>query len=139
PPENADSGAPPRLALRAVATSAMAAASPASASQMASQRRDSRGSPAIAAVASALTPISTPPHPGTAVNAPARSIVSRMKRRFSIAWSCSAGGLVRSANAKNFITQSSNSRQSTVDSRQSNSRLLRAKQQYRDFDQMPHA
>ena len=34
------------------------------------------------AVITALTPITTPPQPGTAVNAPARSIVSRMKRRF---------------------------------------------------------
>src|SRR5689334_7130276 len=31
--------------------------------------------------AKAVTPISTPPHPGTAVNEPARSIVSRMYRR----------------------------------------------------------
>ncbi len=41
----------------------------------------------------------TPPHPGTAVNAVARSIVWRMKRRLSIArtWSAgsSGGGLGR--------------------------------------------
>src|SRR5690242_7002049 len=34
------------------------------------------------------------PHPETAVNAPAASIVSRMKARLSIARTCSAGGSV---------------------------------------------
>src|SRR5687767_9543813 len=36
--------------------------------------------------------MATCPQPGTAVKAEARSIVSRMKRRLSIARSCSAGG-----------------------------------------------
>ena len=47
---------------------------------------------AIQAAAQAVTPMPTCPHPGTAVNAPARSIVSRMKRRFSIARSRSGSG-----------------------------------------------
>ena len=63
----------------------MAAATAASTSHAASQRVELRGTPASGAVMSALAPIITPPHPGTAVNAPARSIVSRMKRRFSMA------------------------------------------------------
>ena len=40
----------------------------------------------------AVTPIATPPHPGTAVKDEARSIVSRMKRRLSIARPWSEGG-----------------------------------------------
>src|SRR6476660_5372327 len=39
------------------------------------------------AVSNALTPIRTPPQPGTAVKAPARSMVSRMKRKLSNACS----------------------------------------------------
>ena len=49
------------------------------------------------AAASALMPIATPPHPGTAVNEPARSMVSRMKRRLSIAWVCNETGSARGA------------------------------------------
>jgi hypothetical protein len=36
------------------------------------------GGPEIAAAAIAVTPIATPPHPGTPVNSPARDIASRM-------------------------------------------------------------
>ena len=36
-------------------------------------------------------PMSTPPHPGTAVNEEARSIVSRMNERLSMAREWSAG------------------------------------------------
>ena len=54
---------------------------------------------ATSAAARPSAPIATPPHPGTAVNAVARSIVWRMKRRLSIAraWSAgsSGGGLGR--------------------------------------------
>src|SRR5438309_1436418 len=39
----------------------------------------------MAAAASAVNPIAAPPQPGTAVKDPARSIVSRMKRRLSAA------------------------------------------------------
>ena len=39
-----------------------------------------------------MTPTATIPHPDTAVNEPAFSIVSRMKARLSIARACSAGG-----------------------------------------------
>src|SRR5207249_3153097 len=42
-------------------------------------------------------PIATPPQPGTAVNAEAPSIVSRINRRLSIARVCRAGGSSRSA------------------------------------------
>ena len=42
----------------------------------------------------AMMPTATIPHPETAVNAPAASIVSRMKARLSIARACSVGGSV---------------------------------------------
>src|SRR5258705_379929 len=48
--------------------------------------------PAIAEAASAVTPSTTMPHPGTAVNEPARSIVERMKLRLSSARSRSGCG-----------------------------------------------
>src|ERR1039458_9815837 len=47
------------------------------------------GRGATHAVASAVAPIATPPHPGTAVKDPAFSMVSRMKRRSSMACACS--------------------------------------------------
>src|SRR5262249_57471408 len=47
---------------------------------------------AMIAAMMAVTPIATPPHPGTAVKDEARSIVSRMKRRLSIARPWSEGG-----------------------------------------------
>ena len=46
---------------------------------------------AAAAATSATAPIATPPQPGTAVKAVARSIVWRMKERLSIARAWSAG------------------------------------------------
>src|SRR5277367_3637986 len=45
----------------------------------------------------ALAPMATPPQPGTAVNEPARSMVSRMNRKLSIAWVCSETGSARAA------------------------------------------
>src|SRR5581483_1969602 len=47
---------------------------------------------ATTAAARAAVPISTPPQPGTAVNAVADSIVSRMNCRFSMAWASSPAG-----------------------------------------------
>jgi hypothetical protein len=48
--------------------------------------------------------MATPPHPGTAVNAAARSIVSRMKRRLSAAWaSIATGSRVRRGLAEAMI------------------------------------
>ena len=44
------------------------------------------------AAANAVTPIATPPHPGTAVNDDARSIVSRINARLSIARPCNVDG-----------------------------------------------
>src|ERR1017187_9380096 len=44
------------------------------------------------AVAIAVTPIATPPHPGTAVKDAAFSMVSRIKRRSSTACVCSGAG-----------------------------------------------
>ncbi len=46
---------------------------------------------ASAVAATAVTPIATPPQPGTAVKAVARSMVERMKDRLSIARACNAG------------------------------------------------
>src|SRR5690349_20434170 len=47
---------------------------------------------AIIAATSAVKPMMTVPHPDTAVNVAAASIVSRMKRRLSIARACISGG-----------------------------------------------
>src|SRR5258706_1498315 len=65
--------------------------------QMASQRSWVAWRPASKAVIIAVIPIATPPQPGTAVNAEAPSIVSRINRRLSIARVCRAGGSSRSA------------------------------------------
>ena len=46
---------------------------------------------AMPAATSASTPIPTPPHPGTAVKAVARSMVSRIKERLSMARAWRAG------------------------------------------------
>ena len=70
----------------------MAIESVASTTQMVSQRSGSRARTASAVAISAVTPITTWPQPGKAVREPARSIVWRMKRRFSIAWSWRSGG-----------------------------------------------
>src|SRR4029079_9258038 len=94
---------PIRRALIVIVTSAMAIASAASANQMKSQRRESSGGPATNAVGIAVMPIATPPQPGTAVNAVARVIASRMKRMLSIACAWIGSGV---APIENFITQS---------------------------------
>jgi len=52
---------------------------------------------AMLAAMSALAPIATPPQPGTAVNEPARSMVSRMNRKLSIACVCKETGSARGA------------------------------------------
>ena len=64
----------------------------ASANQTNSHARRAGCCAATHAATSAVAPMPNCPQPGTAVNAEARSIVSRMKRRLSIARSCSAGG-----------------------------------------------
>src|SRR5579871_683596 len=61
-------------------------------SQAASQRSSVGWRNDIHAAASALKPIVHPPQPGTAVTDPARSMVSRMNRRLSMAWWCSETG-----------------------------------------------
>src|SRR4051812_30379854 len=80
-----DSGAPILRALIVIAANAIAAAIAASASHTATHRSESSGGPDTNAAITAVTPISTPPHPGTAVNAVARDIVSRMNRMLSMA------------------------------------------------------
>src|SRR6201990_1470774 len=71
---------------------AMQAETAASANQTAIQSAKARCCDATSAAKSAVTPMATCPQPGTAVKEEARSIVSRMKRRLSIARSWSAGG-----------------------------------------------
>jgi hypothetical protein len=73
------------LAFWVIAHPPIASARPASASQLANHHCLDGRRPEIPAVMRALTPIRMPPHPGTAVNEPARSIVSLMYFRFSIA------------------------------------------------------
>src|SRR4051794_33524373 len=51
----------------------------------------------IAAAMIADTPMATPPQPGTPVNDPARSMVSRMNRRFSMACVCNEIGSFETA------------------------------------------
>src|SRR6266545_5893926 len=58
-----DSGVPDRFDLMAIATSAMVAATAASANQTSTQRMVSSGGPAIGAAIRALRPVSTPPQP----------------------------------------------------------------------------
>src|SRR5271157_6502682 len=65
----------------------------AAASQVISQALAREGGGARHAVASAVKPIATPPHPGTAVKEAALSMVSRMKRRSSMA--CALSGVGR--------------------------------------------
>ena len=61
---------------------------------------------ASAVAASAVTPMATPPHPGTAVKAVARSIVERMKDRLSIARAWSAGSGPASGLGRSVVTPS---------------------------------
>src|SRR6266705_643493 len=79
-------------ALRASAQPPITSATTASASQVASHSSTFGWRAASNAAASAVAPTATCPHPGTAVKAPARSIVSLMKRRLSIARSWSGCG-----------------------------------------------
>src|SRR5687767_5336571 len=79
-------------ALRPIAHPEMTTESSASPSQMASHSVKEARLAANAAAPMADAPTATMPHPDTAVNAPARSIVSRMNSRLSIARACSAGG-----------------------------------------------
>src|SRR5207247_3582200 len=65
--------------------------------QTARQRSRVTSQPASKAVIKAVIPLAPPPQPGTAVNAEAPSIVSRIYRRLSIARVCRAGGSSRSA------------------------------------------
>src|SRR5262252_5654096 len=60
-----------------------ASARAASPSQLSNHKSREGNRLEINAVNNALTPMRTPPQPGTAVNDPARSIVSRMYFRFS--------------------------------------------------------
>jgi hypothetical protein len=63
----------------------MTAATTASISHTLSQRKPAGWWDAIHAAANAVDPISMPPMPGTAVNEPARSMVSRIYRKLSMA------------------------------------------------------
>ncbi len=72
----------------------MPMATKASATHVNSQESEEVWSEAMAAAPSAVMPMATPPRPGTAVKEPARSMVSRMKRRLSRAWSSMATGVV---------------------------------------------
>src|SRR5271163_1921580 len=74
-----------RCALVAAAGAAMATATKASTSQTASHARGEVWRAAKKAAASAVIPMATPPHPGTAVNSAALSMVSRMYLRWSAA------------------------------------------------------
>src|SRR5262245_19444690 len=84
-PDFDSGGTDTRLAFRYTAQAEMQNEISASPIQVASHRLTTRCRDAIAAVPSAVTPIATPPQPGTAVKAEAPSIVSRIYRRLSIA------------------------------------------------------
>src|SRR3989454_1395894 len=79
-------------AFRAVAPAAMPTATKASASQGASHAFGFVRGEATNDAARPVHPTAKPPQPGTAVNEPARSMVSRMKRRLSAACASSATG-----------------------------------------------
>src|SRR5215213_4942366 len=79
-------------ALRYIVQPAMQAEAAASVIQTANHAPNVCCCEATSAANSAVSPMATCPQPGTAVKADARSIVSRMKRRLSIARSWSAGG-----------------------------------------------
>src|SRR6202030_893950 len=74
-----------RWALVAAAGAAIVTAMTASTSQTPNHARGVVCREAIPAAITAVIPIATPPHPGTAVNSAADSIVSRMYRRWSAA------------------------------------------------------
>src|SRR2546421_4138829 len=91
-------------ALRYIVHPAMAVETAASANQTVSQSAKLFCCEATSEAKRAVTPIATCPQPGTAVNDDARSIASRMKRRLSIARSCSAGGSTASGFWKGWTT-----------------------------------
>src|SRR5262249_13301697 len=97
-----DSGVPDFRAFHVIVGSAIATAAAASPNQTIPQRSELAGGPETAAAAIAVAPIATPPQPGMAVNALARVIASRMKRRLSAA--CASIGSGRAA-IESFITQ----------------------------------
>src|SRR5712691_11381336 len=74
-----------RRDFRITAQAAMQKEIRASPVQMASHRSSAAWRPASKAVIIAVIPMATPPQPGTAVNAEAPSIVSRIYLRLSIA------------------------------------------------------
>src|SRR5688572_14449235 len=80
------------FAFAAVNQAAMMPDRRASAIHVESQARGVACRAAIQAAARAVTPMATSPQPEMAVNAPARSMVSRMKRKLSIARACISGG-----------------------------------------------
>src|SRR2546423_585282 len=79
------SGLAARVAFLYTAQAAMQKESTASPIHVASQGVAAWRPDAMTAASTAVTPIATPPQPGTAVKADAPSIVSRMYRRLSIA------------------------------------------------------
>src|SRR5688500_17171349 len=85
------SGSLAARAFRTIAAMLMTGAMTAAASQVLSQATSVGCCAAMPAATSAVIPTTTIPQPDTAVNAPARSIVSRMKARLSIARTCSDG------------------------------------------------
>ena len=81
-----NSGMPARCALRRIVHNAIPRATAASASHTDNHRGEpgmARNTTHIVDVARAVTPIATMPHPGTAVNDAALSMVRRIKRRSS--------------------------------------------------------
>ena len=80
-----------RRALAVIVTTPIALAIAATPSQVTTHARGLVVRADTKAPITADMPIAIPPHPGTAVNADARSIVSRMKLRLSIARECRAG------------------------------------------------
>src|SRR5881227_508169 len=91
-------------ALRYIVQPAIAVETAASANQTASHSAKLFCCEATSAAKRAVTPMETCPQPGTAVNDEARSIAARMKRRLSIARSCSAGGSSASGFWKGWTT-----------------------------------
>src|SRR5262249_7584525 len=78
-------GRPAVTAFRHIARMPMAIATAPSVSHVASHATVDDCCTATMLATIAVTPIATPPQPGTAVNEPARSMVSRMYRRLSMA------------------------------------------------------
>lgn len=86
------SGTLAERALCDVANAEMPPATAASTIQTATHRCGVGWTAAISAASTALAPMTISPQPDTAVNVAARSIVSRMNRRLSIARACTSGG-----------------------------------------------